>query len=69
MQKWFSLSIFLLLAGCGATTETGYTPRKLGDSVTIQRGYYAAPYSPEARNAQQAGGPGPSAAERRPDIR
>lgn len=39
--------------GCGNdTTETGYRPNKLGDSGAVQRGYYAAPFSPEARAAE-----------------
>jgi hypothetical protein len=42
-----------LVAGCTSKTETGYIPRKLGDNLTVQKGYYAAPYSPEAQAAQQ----------------
>jgi hypothetical protein len=38
--------------GCSNKTETGYTPRTLGDSDTMQRGYYASPFSPEARQAE-----------------
>ena len=41
-----------LLIGCSSTTETGYEPRKLGDSETVQRGYYAVPFSPESRAAE-----------------
>lgn len=40
-------------AGCGGTKlETGYKPRKLNDSDAERRGYYAAPFSPEARAAE-----------------
>ncbi len=42
----------ILLAGCGTTTETGYKPRILGDSMTVQRGYYAPAFSPEHRAAE-----------------
>ncbi|MGE5611724.1 MAG: hypothetical protein ACM359_20930, partial [Bacillota bacterium] len=38
--------------GCSNKTETGYEPRKLGDSWAVQRGYYATPFSPEARQAE-----------------
>ena len=38
--------------GCSNKTETGYKPRPLGDSDTVQRGYYASPFSPEARQAE-----------------
>ncbi len=42
-------------AGCGDNvTETGYAPRKLGDNATVQRGYYASPYSPDAKAAENA---------------
>jgi hypothetical protein len=43
----------LVLAGCSNTTETGYKPTKLGDTLIIQRGYYAPAFSPEQREAQQ----------------
>jgi hypothetical protein len=52
--------------GCKSRTETGYEPRKLGDSQTIQRGYYASPFSTQAREAQaERAQSGP---DRRPDI-
>jgi hypothetical protein len=44
---------FLATVGCSNKTETGYSPRILGDSMTVQRGYYAVPFSPEARMAEQ----------------
>jgi hypothetical protein len=46
------ISLLLLLAGCSNKTETGYEPRKLSDSETVQRGYYASPFSPERRAAE-----------------
>jgi hypothetical protein len=42
-----------VLAGCSNTTETGYKPRRLGDSRTVQRGYYAPAYSPAQRAAEE----------------
>jgi hypothetical protein len=42
----------LLACGCENTLETGYKPRPLGDSDTIRRGYYASPFTPEARAPQ-----------------
>ena len=49
----YAFLILAVMAGCKATTETGYEPRKLGDSMTVQRGYYATPFSPEFRAAQE----------------
>jgi len=46
-----TLLLAIVAAGCKSTTETGYEPRKLGDSAAVQRGYYARPFSPEARAA------------------
>ena len=51
MVKWLLAGIAGVLVGCSSTTETGYEPRKLGDSETVQRGYYAVPFSPESRAA------------------
>ena len=40
------------LAGCGSTKlETGYEPRPLGASDAVRRGYYAAPFTAEAKAA------------------
>jgi hypothetical protein len=44
----------LLIVGCQAKTETGYTPRMLGDGESVRKGYYASPYSPAAREAEAA---------------
>ncbi len=39
--------------GCGSNKrEPGYEPRKLGASDAERRGFYAAPFTPEARAAQ-----------------
>ena len=43
-----------LSIGCGSgKLETGYAYTPLGDSPTKRRSYYADPFSPEARVAQQ----------------
>ena len=48
------VSVALTLgAGCSSTLETGYTPRKLGASDEMRRGYYAQPFTPEAKAAKQ----------------
>ncbi len=56
MNRFLLLAAAILLAGCSNKTETGYEPRKLGDSLSVQRGYYATPFSPEARQASQERG-------------
>ncbi len=53
MTKWLVLTCLTLVAGCATKTETGYEPRKLADSMTVQRGYYATPFSPESRAASK----------------
>ena len=45
------LSAFAL-CGCSSTLETGYQPRKLGASDEMRRGYYAQPFTPEAKAAK-----------------
>lgn len=42
-----------MLIGCSAKLETGYEPRKIGSNETERRGFYAQPFSPEAREAEQ----------------
>jgi len=39
--------------GCSEKLETGYDPRKLGVSNESRRGFYAQPFSPEARKAKE----------------
>jgi hypothetical protein len=41
------------VAGCSSKLETGYEPRKLGASDETRRGFYAQPFSPEAKAAKQ----------------
>ncbi|MDB5326230.1 MAG: hypothetical protein JWM57_1799 [Phycisphaerales bacterium] len=46
-------AIGLADSGCGSEKlETGYVFTPLGDSSSKRRGYYADPFSPEARAAQ-----------------
>ena len=40
------------ISGCSSTLETGYTPRKLGASDETRRGFYAQPFTPEAKAAK-----------------
>ncbi len=47
-----SVAVLCGALGCGSKLETGYAPRKLNDSDAERRGYYAAPFSPEARAAE-----------------
>jgi hypothetical protein len=43
--------------GCGSEKlETGYEPRKLGDSDAVRRSYYAAPFTKESRVSKLDGG-------------
>lgn len=42
----------LLVAGCSSKLETGYEPRTIGSNESERRGYYAAPFSKEAREAR-----------------
>lgn len=51
MRSGLALVIILLLAGCSAKLETGYEPRKIGSTSEDRRGFYAAPFSPEAQNS------------------
>jgi len=50
------------LAGCSNKLETGYEPRTIGSNEVERRGYYAAPFSKEAREARQK-------ADSDPDVR
>lgn len=55
-MKRASVCLIIVLAGafgCGSDhLETGYVYTPLGDSSAKRRGYYADPFSPEARAAQ-----------------
>ena len=44
--------IILVFAGCKPGLETGYKPRPLNSSHTVRRGYYASPFTPEAKAAE-----------------
>jgi hypothetical protein len=51
-----AVGTFLLagyLAGCSEKLETGYDPRRLGASNEARRGFYAQPFSLEARKAKE----------------
>jgi hypothetical protein len=39
--------------GCSSKLETGYKPRLLGSSEEVRRGYYAQPFTPEAKKAEK----------------
>jgi hypothetical protein len=59
--------------GCASKLETGYEPRKLGSSTEVRRGYYAQPFTPEAKAAKDyeqdfgaAGATGAGSARPRP---
>ena len=39
--------------GCSSKLETGYKPRLLGTSPEVRRGYYAQPFTPEAKRAKE----------------
>ncbi|HEV2295886.1 MAG TPA: hypothetical protein VGR35_18715 [Tepidisphaeraceae bacterium] len=43
----------VLVTGCANKLETGYEPRTIGSNEAERRGYYAAPFSKEAREARQ----------------
>jgi hypothetical protein len=49
----YTLLTCTLLAGCSNKLETGYEPRTIGSNEVERRGYYAAPFSKEAREARQ----------------
>lgn len=42
----------MFLTGCSSKLETGYEPRTIGSNESERRGYYAAPFSKEAREAR-----------------
>lgn len=59
LHWWIMRSLILVfclfgILGCSTRKlETGYTYTPLGDTPAKRRGYYADPFSPEARRAQQ----------------
>lgn len=53
-MRWLVCVFCVVLQfGCTNKLETGYTPRTIGSDETERRGYYAAPFSKEAREARQ----------------
>lgn len=54
LRRSAAVVVVLSLSGCSTPAlETGYEPRPLGASGTQRRGYYAGPFSREARQAEQ----------------
>jgi len=54
-RKLLGFSMLLLLSGllgCENKLETGYVPKPLNASSTVRRGFYASPFTPEARAAE-----------------
>jgi hypothetical protein len=47
-----SCSWLACVVGCSETLETGYKPRSLNASDVTRRGYYASPYTREAKAAE-----------------
>ena len=52
MSRWLLLLVVSGMMGCASALETGYVPRKLGSSDETRRGYYAQPFTPEAKAAK-----------------
>jgi hypothetical protein len=51
MRSGLAIIAILLISGCSAKLETGYDPHKIGSTSDERRGFYAAPFSPEAQNS------------------
>ena len=57
MRLMLMAVVAVVLCGCGSERlETGYEPRKLGDSDAVRRSYYAAPFTKESRVSKLDGG-------------
>ena len=52
-MRYLCLLLMLTSTGCSSTLETGYMPRKLGASEEMRRGYYAQPFTPQAKAAKE----------------
>jgi hypothetical protein len=52
MNRWIIAAIALMATGCASKLETGYQPRVLGASDEARRGYYAQPFTPQAKAAK-----------------
>ena len=48
---WIVVVVFV--TACNNKLETGYEPRTIGSNEVERRGYYAAPFSREAREARE----------------
>ena len=48
-----ALAVAGVTAACSSKLETGYQPRRLGASAAERRAFYARPFTPEARAAEQ----------------
>ncbi len=55
-MKSLGCIMLTIVVGCSNKLETGYEPRTIGSNETERRGYYAAPFSKEAREARQEAG-------------
>jgi hypothetical protein len=54
MSLVVAASAFVAIGGgCSSKLETGYKPRLLGSSAEVRRGYYAQPFTPEAKKAEK----------------
>jgi len=52
MGRWVLASLVLGLVGCNSALEDGYKPHRLGATDAVRRSYYASPFTPEAKAAQ-----------------
>ena len=52
MRLLIGLILVCVAGGCSSTLETGYMPRKLGSSEEMRRGFYAQPFTPQAKAAK-----------------
>ena len=52
MKRTMLVISILIAGGCSNTLETGYKPKPLGSSAAVRRGFFAAPFTPEARAAK-----------------
>lgn len=65
-MRLLMLLVVVIVSGCASKLETGYKPRKLGASETERRGFYASPFTPEARAASTERGRDDALDARRP---
>ena len=54
LRRMIAVAMVWFLFGCKSELETGYKPRPIGSASSVERrSYYASPFTPEARAAQQ----------------